>query len=115
MQMITIDENRFPTYRMRPDFIQKYIFPGGMLPSPTAFRSHAAAAALMVSDEFTFGEVLCADAPGVAAALPARLGRHRRPRLRPALQADVGVLSGLLRGGFRAGSIDVGQFRLVKS
>jgi cyclopropane-fatty-acyl-phospholipid synthase len=34
LQAITIDEARFENYRRRPDFIQKYIFPGGMLPTP---------------------------------------------------------------------------------
>ena len=33
LQVITISEDRFESYRRRPDFIQKYIFPGGMLPT----------------------------------------------------------------------------------
>jgi cyclopropane-fatty-acyl-phospholipid synthase len=33
LQVITIDERRFSSYRSAPDFIQKYIFPGGMLPT----------------------------------------------------------------------------------
>lgn len=33
LQVITIEENHFETYRKYPDFIQKYIFPGGMLPT----------------------------------------------------------------------------------
>ena len=39
LQVITIDEASFERYRRGTDFIQRYIFPGGMLPSPTAFRS----------------------------------------------------------------------------
>ena len=35
LQIITIGDEWFETYRARPDFIQRYIFPGGMLPSPT--------------------------------------------------------------------------------
>ena len=46
MQVITIDEAVFPSYRRGTDFIQRYIFPGGMLPSVTAFQAHAAAAGL---------------------------------------------------------------------
>ena len=34
LQIITIDDNRFDDYAARPDFIQRYVFPGGMLPSP---------------------------------------------------------------------------------
>ncbi len=33
LQVITIPEQRYDAYRRRPDFIQRYIFPGGHLPS----------------------------------------------------------------------------------
>jgi cyclopropane-fatty-acyl-phospholipid synthase len=33
IQVITIPEQRYASYRRRPDFIQRYIFPGGHLPS----------------------------------------------------------------------------------
>ncbi len=33
IQVITIPEQRYANYRRRPDFIQRYIFPGGHLPS----------------------------------------------------------------------------------
>ena len=36
LQVITIDDKYFPHYRKSVDFLQKYIFPGGMLPSYTA-------------------------------------------------------------------------------
>ncbi|KPB01521.1 cyclopropane-fatty-acyl-phospholipid synthase [Ahrensia marina] len=35
LQIITINENSFPFYREHPDFIQRYVFPGGMLPPPS--------------------------------------------------------------------------------
>ncbi len=35
LQIITVADRNFESYRKRPDFIQRYIFPGGMLPSPT--------------------------------------------------------------------------------
>lgn len=38
LQIITIDEALFDDYNRRPDFIQKYIFPGGMLPSEARLR-----------------------------------------------------------------------------
>ena len=34
LQVITISEPNFKSYRQRPDFIQRYVFPGGMLPTP---------------------------------------------------------------------------------
>lgn len=39
LQIITIGDEWFETYRARPDFIQRYIFPGGMLPCPTRLNA----------------------------------------------------------------------------
>ncbi|MDE2119295.1 MAG: class I SAM-dependent methyltransferase [Betaproteobacteria bacterium] len=55
VQSITIDDALFEAYRRGTDFIQQYVFPGGMLPSRAAFRRLAAAAGLEVVDEFAFG------------------------------------------------------------
>jgi cyclopropane-fatty-acyl-phospholipid synthase len=55
IQTITIDDALFDRYRKGTDFIQQYVFPGGMLPSPGAFERHAAAAGLRVIDRFSFG------------------------------------------------------------
>lgn len=38
MQIITINEPAYRLYRKRPDFIQRYVFPGGMLPTPRILR-----------------------------------------------------------------------------
>ncbi|MDO9606968.1 MAG: cyclopropane-fatty-acyl-phospholipid synthase family protein, partial [Brevundimonas sp.] len=46
LQIITIHDDAFAAYRRRTDFIQKYIFPGGMLPSEAALRPIVAAAGL---------------------------------------------------------------------
>jgi cyclopropane-fatty-acyl-phospholipid synthase len=43
MQIITINEAAFNLYRKRPDFIQRYVFPGGMLPTPALLKSLGAA------------------------------------------------------------------------
>jgi cyclopropane-fatty-acyl-phospholipid synthase len=56
IQTITIDDALFETYRKSSDFIQQYIFPGGMLPSPSVFRAQAARAGLKVTDAFSFGQ-----------------------------------------------------------
>jgi cyclopropane-fatty-acyl-phospholipid synthase len=55
IQTITIDESLFERYRRSTDFIQQYIFPGGMLPSNSAFAGRAAHAGLSVDDRFDFG------------------------------------------------------------
>ncbi len=46
LQIITIDDALFPAYRKRADFIQRYVFPGGMLPSVSRLREEVAAAGL---------------------------------------------------------------------
>lgn len=55
IQTITIRENLFERYVRSSDFIQQYIFPGGLLPSPTAFRAEAAKVGLEVVGELAFG------------------------------------------------------------
>jgi cyclopropane-fatty-acyl-phospholipid synthase len=55
IQSITIRDDLFERYVRGTDFIQQFIFPGGMLPSRSAFRAQAAAAGLRVVDEFAFG------------------------------------------------------------
>ena len=56
IQSITIRDDLFERYVRSTDFIQQYIFPGGLLPSPSAFRAAAAAAGLRVVNELAFGE-----------------------------------------------------------
>ncbi|CUH68794.1 Cyclopropane-fatty-acyl-phospholipid synthase [Thalassovita gelatinovora] len=56
LQIITLQEKRFERYRKGVDFIQKYIFPGGMLPSATALRAEIAKAKLTEIGSMEFGE-----------------------------------------------------------
>ena len=56
LQIITTRDDRFETYRKSVDFIQKYIFPGGMLPSPTALRREVERAGLKVLHSIEFGK-----------------------------------------------------------
>lgn len=56
VQVITIDEARFEQYASTSDFIQQYIFPGGMLPSAERFFAGAAQAKLAVPRKFEFGQ-----------------------------------------------------------
>lgn len=55
VQTITIRDDLFERYRRSTDFIQRYIFPGGLLPSPGAFRAAARTAGFEIADEFAFG------------------------------------------------------------
>ena len=55
IQVITIEDSRFDDYRQSADFIQRYIFPGGMLPSPERFFDRAEEAGLALDDVLSFG------------------------------------------------------------
>ncbi|MDE1153415.1 MAG: cyclopropane-fatty-acyl-phospholipid synthase [Micavibrio sp.] len=55
IQAITIDEGWFNDYRNTADFIQKYIFPGGMLPTKSIIRQQAEAAGMNLESMDGFG------------------------------------------------------------
>ena len=56
LQIITIQDARREVYRKSVDFIQKYIFPGGMLPSPSVLRKEVHKAGLSVQHSIEFGK-----------------------------------------------------------
>ncbi len=56
LQVITIDESRYENYRRRPDFIQKYIFPGGMLPTKNIIKREVIRAGLTPVGQEFFGD-----------------------------------------------------------
>jgi cyclopropane-fatty-acyl-phospholipid synthase len=115
LQIITIDDARFQNYRSHPDFIQLYIFPGGMLPSVNALKDVATRQGLgfetarMFANSYAetlrrWREVFDARWPTIAP-----LGFDDRfKRMWQYYLASC-------EGGFRAGSIDVGQFRLTRA
>ncbi len=113
LQVITIDDRHFERYRRGADFIQRYVFPGGMLPSPGAFRRSMGDAGLSLDGAFTFGRDY--------ARTLANWGRQFQdawPRIR-ALGFDErfrrlwSFYLAYCEAGFNYGTIDVGQYRLV--
>ena len=114
IQTITIDGERFDSYRRNPDFIQHYIFPGGVLPSPAKFVGNAAKQGLSLTDEIFFGrsyaETLRRWQKDFVQAWPEirKLGfddRFRRMWLYYLCYSEV---------GFDTGKIDVAQFILTR-
>ena len=112
LQVITIAEDRFDTYRRGADFIQRHIFPGGMLPTPQILHDQARAAGLHIDHEQRFGasyaRTLADWHDRFVQALPeiARLGLDERFR------RLWRYYLAYCEGGFRAGAIDVGLYRL---
>ncbi len=115
IQYIAIADDVFPAYAASVDFIQRYVFPGGMLLSESRFSALAAARGLEWQDRTGFGldyaETLRLwrlrfDAADREGRLPARLdGRFRRLWRYYLMYCE---------GGFRGGGIDVAQVTLVK-
>jgi len=114
LQIITIDDADFEIYRRSADFIQLYIFPGGMLPSPRALKQAVLCQGLGFETVRTFAlsyaETLRRWRETFDARWPkiAPLGFDERFRR----MWDYYLAS--CEGGFRAGAIDVGQFRLTR-
>ena len=115
IQYITIDDAIFEAYAANVDFIQRFIFPGGMLLSERRFRALAEAEGLEWRDHHSFGlhyaETLrrwrvSFDAAVAADRLPARFDRQFIDLWRYYLM--------YCEGGFRGQGIDVAQVTLVK-
>lgn len=56
LQIITIDESVAESYQSNVDFIQTYIFPGGLLPSLTQLKNLATLHGFYVEDVYAFGQ-----------------------------------------------------------
>lgn len=56
LQVITISDDIFDDYKASPDFIQHYIFPGGMLPTVDRFDAAAQAAGLEIAERSFYGK-----------------------------------------------------------
>ena len=114
LQIITIADEHFASYRRSADFIQLYIFPGGMLPSPDALRTIATGQGLGFETVRTFAlsyaETLRRWRERFQARWPAIAAQGFDERFRRMWEYYLAYCE----GGFRAGTIDVGQFRLTR-
>ncbi len=59
IQTITIEDESFNEYKYSTDFLRTYIFPGGLLPSPTRFNKAIKKAGLVPVKPFEFGQDYC--------------------------------------------------------
>ncbi|MES2934789.1 MAG: cyclopropane-fatty-acyl-phospholipid synthase family protein [Pseudomonadota bacterium] len=114
IQTITIDDALFERYRKGTDFIQQFIFPGGMLPSPRVFRQLAAQHGLRVVDEFAFGLDYARTLAEWRLAFNAQLPQVKAQGFDDTFLRTWEFYLSYSEGGFRAESIDVMQFTLEK-
>ncbi|MDO6461661.1 cyclopropane-fatty-acyl-phospholipid synthase family protein [Granulosicoccaceae sp. 1_MG-2023] len=109
LQVITIDEAIFPLYRQTPDFIQLYVFPGGMLPTRTHLADLGRSSGLEAGNEKRYG----ADYAGTCRNWLARFNNNSSKL--DALGYDASFLRrwrfylSYCIAGFSIGSIDVIQ------
>jgi cyclopropane-fatty-acyl-phospholipid synthase len=113
LQVITIRDDRYESYRSHPDFIQRYIFPGGMLPTPSIIAAEASTQGLAIVHHESFGE---------SYARTLAEWRRRFQSAWPAIE-PLGFDARFRRMweyyltycevGFRSGLIDVGFFKLA--
>jgi cyclopropane-fatty-acyl-phospholipid synthase len=114
IQAITIREDAFAQYRRNPDFIQRYIFPGGMLPTRALMRQRADEAGLEFATVERFGASYAATLAEwrrrFEAAWPeiAKLGFDERFRRMWRYYLSYCEI------GFERGLIDVGLYRMRK-
>ncbi len=113
VQTITIRDDLFPAYRKGTDFIQRYIFPGGKLPSPEVFAALAGKAGLRVDGDLAFGR----DYARTLAEWDRRfIAVHEHVTAMGYDEHFCRMWRFYLAycdAGFTAGSIDVHQFELV--
>ena len=115
IQYIGIADDVFDAYAASADFIQRYVFPGGMLLSERRFRALAEERGLTWTDQHSFGLDYAAtlrqwrdrfDAADREGRLPPRLDARFKALWRYYLM--------YCEGGFRGGGIDVAQVTLVR-
>jgi len=114
LQLISIDPALFDAYAASPDFIQTYIFPGGMLVHEPRFAAIAGAHDLSWEDRMGYGQ-------HYAETLKAWRQRFDAAARRGRLDGFAEEFHRLWRyylmyceGGFRGGGIDVAQVTMVK-
>jgi len=114
LQIITIEDERFDLYRKQADFIQLYIFPGGMLPSPSALKDAVTKQGLGFETARTFGLSYAETLRRWREVFDARWETIQPLGFDERFKRMWDYYLASCEGGFRAGNIDVGQFRLTR-
>ena len=114
IQAIVIDDALFDRYRNGSDFIQKYIFPGGMLASHSKMRALAAQAGFTIEDEFSFGPDYRRTLTHWRDNFISRADEVRALGFDERFMRMWEFYFAYCRAGFASGSTDVVQYTLAK-
>jgi len=114
LQIITIDDKLFNEYRKRADFIKRYIFPGGMLPSPKRLKEETERAGMAFQVDQMFGKSYARTLDEWAKRFDLAWDRIKGGKFDEQFRRLWLYYLGYCSAGFRTGRIDVGQFVLTK-
>lgn len=114
LQAITIDEAFFPRYRQQTDFIQRYIFPGGMLPTVSLIRRHATQNGLHVCTHEAFPESYARTIRIWRSRFRQNWGEIQRCGFDDRFRRLWDYYLNYCLSGFEKGLLSVGLYRLVK-
>ena len=115
VQTIEIADRLFDRYRRSSDFIQQYIFPGGMLPCPAEFRRQAERAGLRVVDAHSFGSHYAKTLASWRARFLARLDAVRAQGFDERFVRIWHFYLAYCEAAFAEGNTDVTQYTLVRA
>ena len=112
LQVITLAPERFENYRNEVDFIQRHVFPGGMLPTPEALRREARRAGLVPDHEQTFADSYARTLAQWRASFNAAWPEISRQGFDERFRRLWNYYLCYCEAGFKSGAIDVGIYRL---
>jgi cyclopropane-fatty-acyl-phospholipid synthase len=114
LQIITIQDRLFDRYRKRADFIQRYVFPGGMLASVERLREETARAGLVWRKIEAFGNSYAETLAEWAKRFSAKWREISAMGFDERFKQLWLFYLGYCEAGFRAGRTDVIQLALAK-
>ena len=114
IQTIVIDEALFECYRKGTDFIPKYSFPDGRLPSPKVFKQYAEQYGLRVINQFKLGRDYARTLDAWRSAPKEQLPEGRPQGFGDHFLCAWAFYLAYCAAGFCAGSIDLAQFIIEK-
>ena len=114
IQAITIQDNLFQDYRREVDFIQRYVFPGGMLPSPQVLEIARRAVRRSRHSRAHFRARLCQDARDLAKQFPRGLAEPDTIGFDDRFRRLWEYYLAYCEAGFLSGNIDVRQVVFAK-
>jgi cyclopropane-fatty-acyl-phospholipid synthase len=112
VQAITIHEDYFEDYKRNTDFIQHYIFPGGMLPTKRIIAEQAHKAGLRITAQTDFGQDYAATLMAWKSRFLAQWPAIEALGFDAAFKRCWSYYFSYCAAGFQAGTIDVGLFVL---